>query len=193
MHLCICGKRLFPGQSSRDILNCNMEGRLDLNLHASKYLSAAGLELLSKLLDKEPNARPSAQDALEHAWFDEEHEEKAVKVSSMSEMSKISGCDDNSCGDSCYDSQCDNDWHIRHDRARSSEPGSNPKSNKRSLMSAFKGLLPRAGRGRSSTLTKIVPIPSEENSFRGHDSASGASSDKADVSHNNFFGRFSKA
>jgi len=192
MHLCICGKRLFPGQSSRDIMNSNKKGRTDLHLHASNYLSPAGLDFLSKLLAREPNTRPSAQDALGHEWFDEEYEEKAVKVSGMSGMSKIGSCDENSCGDNCYDNQCDNDRHIRHDKARHSEPGSNAESSKHSVMPLFKGFLRRRAGGRASTLTKIVPIPSV-NSFQGHDSASGGSSHKALASQKHFFCRASKA
>jgi len=193
MHLCICGRRLFPGQSSKDFFKCNVEGRIDLNLHASKYLSAAGLEFLSRLLAREPSTRPSAQDALGQEWFNEDNEEKAVKVSSMREMSKISSGDDDFYRERCYFSQCDRNQHIRYDRARNSEPGGSPKSSKSSVMSSFKGILRRPGRGRGSTLTKIVPITPEENSFQGPDSAPRGSSHKAHASQNNVFGRTFKA
>jgi len=64
LHLVICGRRLFPGQSSREVFKSNHEGKIDLNLHASKCLNAAGLEFLGRLLAREPSKRPSAQDAL---------------------------------------------------------------------------------------------------------------------------------
>jgi len=53
LYVCICGRQLFSGDSIRYVLKSNTESNIDLNLYASKYLNAAGVEFLTKLLAKE--------------------------------------------------------------------------------------------------------------------------------------------
>jgi len=193
MHLCICGQRLFHGQSSRDILKSNVECRIDFNLHASTYLSTTGLEFLSKLLAKEPSKRPSAHNALGHRWFNESNEEPPEKASNMSELWELSSCDVHSCCASCDDCQVDRNDHNGNDNVPNSDPERETERNKPSIVFSFKGLLRRRGYGRASTLAKIVPAQAEKRNFQGHDSASRGSSPGGHRSHKNLASRASQA
>jgi len=117
MHFCISGKRLLPGSSTKEVLRSNAKGKVDLDLHASKHLSAAGLEFLGKLLAKEPIERSSAQDALGHKWFNERNKEQAVTATEVTETCKASACEDDACSDTCYGHLSSGSDHIGHNFA----------------------------------------------------------------------------
>jgi len=187
LHLCICGHRVFPGQSSRDIEKSNGEGKIDLTLHAAKFLNAAGLEFLDRLLAREPSERPSAKDALEQPWLREGHEHQAVKAGDMSETLEDSSSDNDSCSDTCHDSV----WSSRlHNSVHNSGLGRKAKSSKLSLLSSFRGLF--RSPGSAGVSTKVVPSSSKDDDFRGFGSASEIPIQEAHGTHGRFATRASK-
>jgi len=168
MHLCICGRQLFPGWSSSDVLKSNAEGKVDLNEYAAEYLSSAGLEFLWKLLAKEPSKRSSAQDALGHRWFDEANQEKAVQATS----------DDDSFSNSCCDSSFSSLPHVHRNRY--------------SPISSLISFLQRPWSAGASARTKIGRTPTKEYDFQGHGSAVGFSAREGGGSRRSYTTRFSK-
>lgn len=141
MHLCVCGRRLFSGESPRELLEANAECKIDLNLHAFKNFNAAGLELLGKLCSKDPRQRPSARDALGHQWLKQEEDNSADEASGLNQALMDS-------------SQYDAAFHSRSENK--------PKTHNRSKASLFRSLLRGPRTSRSTTLTKILPEPTSE-------------------------------
>lgn len=192
LHLCICGQRLFPGQSSRDILKSNCEGQINLNLHASKFLNAAGLEFFGALLAREPSKRLSAQNALEHRWLHGGHEEQGVTRTEMSETWSNGSSNKKSCSESCNDCTFSSCASIGRNKVHHSGLGREAKSEKRSMISSIRGLLCRPRLAGDSTLTSVVPTSSKEADFQGHDSVGEAPTQEARKAHRRLIPRTSE-
>jgi len=137
MYVCICGRALFPGQSSRDILKSNSESKIDLNLYVSKCLNSAGIDFLTKLLSKEPGQRPSAQDALGHRWLKEGSEEQALTTSIPRAILRENSYKDQICSESPHDHSCGLSIDTRDSIHHSTRPRSEQQSGKRTALPLF--------------------------------------------------------
>jgi len=158
MYVCICGSRLFPGQSSSDILKSNAESNIDLNLYASKYLNAAGVEFLTKLLSKEPGLRPSANDALGHWWLQEGSEEQAVTMSIPCAIPEENIRKDRICSESSHDHSCGLSIDTLDSIHHSNHPRSEQQSGKCTALPAFRsfrGFVHRTRFGRATTVSQL--------------------------------------
>lgn len=67
MYICLCGSHPFPGATVADVLKSNYRCRIDDSELA--HLSRDARDLLGRLLARSPRARPTAQEALDHAWL----------------------------------------------------------------------------------------------------------------------------
>lgn len=64
------GKGTYFAKYSRNtILNKNKEAKLDLKAKKYECIASDGIDLLVKLLEKDPKKRVSAKDALKHPFF----------------------------------------------------------------------------------------------------------------------------
>lgn len=163
MHLCICGRRLFPGDSSKEILKSNMRCAIDLNLHACLRLDDNGLDFLDKLLTKDPSKRPSARDALGHRWLTGGSSERSRDDTglSISEGLKTS-MDTRDQDDEDHEKLFCKPNSALYESVKSGGSSIKPKGEKQSMFSSFKGLLRRPGIRPGRTLTKVVPEPPHE-------------------------------
>jgi len=164
MHLSICGRRLFPGDSRKDILKANAQCTINLNFHACFHLKTDGLEFLGRLLSKEPSERLSAQDALGHKWLKEGNSERSMTGDGLKDCRPDSGQADND------DANIEN-LYLTHNsscyrNADDTEPTKESKGERQSMWSFFRGLLQRRGTRRGITLTKVVPDATSKDHVR---------------------------
>jgi len=68
----VTGRFLFYADSLTEMLRLNKECDLQCLQDPSIKLSPLGLDLMKRLLEKDPTRRPSAKDALKHPWFKED-------------------------------------------------------------------------------------------------------------------------
>lgn len=54
MHILLVGEQSFPGKSRNTILNKNKECKLDYKSKKYEEIGSDGIDLLSKLLEKQP-------------------------------------------------------------------------------------------------------------------------------------------
>jgi len=66
----LTGTKLFRGSTGKEILDKNKECYVNLNRPSNSFLSKDAKDLLTKLLEKDPEKRISAAEALEHNFFD---------------------------------------------------------------------------------------------------------------------------
>ncbi|CAD8174189.1 unnamed protein product [Paramecium octaurelia] len=69
----LTGKNVFEGDTFDEVLKKNKQGQIDFNLHIDQdYITVYSLNLLQKMLLKNPINRISALDALNHPYFRDE-------------------------------------------------------------------------------------------------------------------------
>ena len=78
LHILLAGKPPFDGRDDHEILANVRRGQFSLDIPELQNASREALELLKKLLSP-ANARLTAKDALQHAWF---HQQNATQVDS---------------------------------------------------------------------------------------------------------------
>ena len=68
-HYLLLGNSIFPGKKYNDILTQNRICNFDFYHSQYKELNTQALDLLKKMLEKEPSKRLSAKKALSHPYF----------------------------------------------------------------------------------------------------------------------------
>ncbi|CAD8148459.1 unnamed protein product [Paramecium pentaurelia] len=68
-YILLTGKPAFPGKSYNDVLGKNRKCEISFDASLFESIPEQAQDLLKKLLDKDPNSRISAQQALNHGYF----------------------------------------------------------------------------------------------------------------------------
>ncbi|EAS07867.2 Serine/Threonine kinase domain protein (macronuclear) [Tetrahymena thermophila SB210] len=74
-HILLTGKTVFPGNKFSQVLEKNKLCQIQLSGARYEQISQEALDLLGKLLQKDPRRRISAKDALQHPFFSEKGSE----------------------------------------------------------------------------------------------------------------------
>lgn len=61
LHILLVGEQSFPGRSRNTILNKNKECRIDFKGKKYEEIAGDGIDLLSRLLEKQPERRITAK------------------------------------------------------------------------------------------------------------------------------------
>ena len=69
MHILLVGEQSFPGKSRNTILNKNKECKLDYKAKKYEEIAGDGIDLMSKLLERQPEKRITAAEALNHPFL----------------------------------------------------------------------------------------------------------------------------
>ena len=69
MFVMLTGRPLFRGEGIQSILEANRKFETDMKCRAWESLSKEAREVCEALLEKEPEKRISAKEALKHPWF----------------------------------------------------------------------------------------------------------------------------
>ena len=69
LHVLLVGRPAFRGFNQNDIINLNKEGVVNYEVKAWSKVSKNALDLVQKMLTKDPTNRISTKKALEHPWF----------------------------------------------------------------------------------------------------------------------------
>lgn len=69
IYMMICGKVPFGGNNMNEVLDKIQFKKFDKKLLVKAKASEEVIDLITKLLDKDPDKRPTAIEALEHPWF----------------------------------------------------------------------------------------------------------------------------
>ena len=89
MYLLITGESPFKGESKKRILKSTLSGEVDFSCDRVKALSPEMKDLLKQMLETNPAARLSAEQAISHAFFrttDEEPQIPALRKSSFTSI-----------------------------------------------------------------------------------------------------------
>lgn len=68
-YILLCGYPPFFGKNDEEIIESIKIGKFDFNLPSFQYVSSDAKDLIQKMLQKSPQKRCSAQQALQHPWF----------------------------------------------------------------------------------------------------------------------------
>ena len=71
-HILLLGNAPFPGTKHKEVLEQNKKCQINFESYQYKKLRKVELDLLKKMLEKDPNQRISAKDALNHQFFAED-------------------------------------------------------------------------------------------------------------------------
>lgn len=77
LSLMLTGTLPFEGSSKNDVYRNLLQSELDTNTYLYKHLSHNAIDILHKLLEKIPERRISAKEALAHPWIKSNNESKA--------------------------------------------------------------------------------------------------------------------
>lgn len=66
----MAGRPPFTGKDLDGIIDANKEAKIDFNIPKLKSAGNDAMTLLKRMLDPNPDTRISAQEALEHCFFD---------------------------------------------------------------------------------------------------------------------------
>lgn len=69
LHLLLTGQPLFPGTHYDEVFKKNKEMNIDLTGALYHGVDTQGLDLLARMLEKDPSKRIKARAALEHGFF----------------------------------------------------------------------------------------------------------------------------
>jgi calcium-dependent protein kinase len=69
LYILLSGVPPFSGKTDDDIMNNVKKGQYSMNLPQFKDVSPEGKNLIKKLLEYNPEKRPSAKEALNDPWF----------------------------------------------------------------------------------------------------------------------------
>ena len=70
MYILLTGLPPFNGNSDKDILRKIMDGYFDMKKYPWPIISSLAKDLIKKLLEFDPNKRITAEEALNHPWFE---------------------------------------------------------------------------------------------------------------------------
>lgn len=70
LYILLCGRMPFGGNSNREIFKNIQKGMYDMNVDPLPKVSNEAKDLISKLLKSNPEERLSAEEALQHPWFE---------------------------------------------------------------------------------------------------------------------------
>lgn len=94
MHILLVGEQSFPGKSRNTILNKNKECKLDYKSKKYEEIAGDGIDLLSKLLERQPEKRITAAEALNHPFLIKDRPifkfKKVYKEDTESETAEVS-------------------------------------------------------------------------------------------------------
>ena len=85
MYILLTGLPPFNGDSDEEIMRKILNGKFDMKKYPWPIISSQAKDLLKKLLEFEPNKRISAEEALNHPWF----ESKQVKTQDNEGLFKV--------------------------------------------------------------------------------------------------------
>ena len=68
-HILLFGKSAFPGTTYNEVLSQNRAANIDLSGKKKKKIGEEALDLLSMMLKKKPNERITADQAINHQYF----------------------------------------------------------------------------------------------------------------------------
>lgn len=68
-HILLFGKSAFPGTTYNEVLSQNRAANIDLSGDDYKKIGEEALDLLSMMLKKKPNERITADQAINHQYF----------------------------------------------------------------------------------------------------------------------------
>lgn len=88
MQVLIRGKFPFFGRNSQETSKLIKTGELDFSGEELDDISPQCKDLISKLLDKNPQTRLSVQDSFEHAWFKSMKSASAKKMNSTLQIKR---------------------------------------------------------------------------------------------------------
>ncbi|MCQ2816043.1 MAG: protein kinase [archaeon] len=69
LYILLCGYPPFNGSSNNEIYNAIKYSNLIFNEEEWKDVSKEAIDLIKKMLEKDPNKRPSTEQCLKHKWF----------------------------------------------------------------------------------------------------------------------------
>ena len=70
MYILLTGLPPFNGNSDKEIMRKIMDGYFDMEKYPWPIISSLAKDLIEKLLELDPNKRITAEEALNHPWFD---------------------------------------------------------------------------------------------------------------------------
>ena len=83
LYLMITGTAPYPAQHSEELFNAISTFKLDVNSVVLSQASPEVRDLLSLLLSRNPDDRPTAQEALNHPWFSTQQPVKELRLDPM--------------------------------------------------------------------------------------------------------------
>jgi calcium-dependent protein kinase len=69
LYILLSGVPPFAGKTDDDIMNCVKKGQYSMSLPQFKEVSNEAKNLIKKMLEYNPEKRPSAKEALNDPWF----------------------------------------------------------------------------------------------------------------------------
>lgn len=69
LYILLCGYPPFNGNSDKQIISAVMAGKYTVDEPEWEHISSEAIDLVSKLLELEPEKRITAADALQHPWI----------------------------------------------------------------------------------------------------------------------------
>ena len=88
-HILLTGKSPFPGKTYNEVLTQNRACNIDFETEECLKLSQSSLDLLIRLLDKNPKSRITATEALKHPFFCHSNEFKPVQFQKEDESGLV--------------------------------------------------------------------------------------------------------
>lgn len=80
LYILLTGIPPFNGRNDREILDRVRKGRFNMNRRQFKQVSAAGKDLIKKMLTYDYTKRPTAAECYKHKWFKKEHASEKKKL-----------------------------------------------------------------------------------------------------------------
>ena len=89
MYILLTGLPPFNGDSDEEIMRKILNGKFDMKKYPWPIISSQAKDLLKKLLEFEPNKRITADEALNHPWFESKQVKLKLKIMKVCSKLKI--------------------------------------------------------------------------------------------------------